>query len=317
MRLPTTRDFRGWAAAWLDIGRTVWREWVEDRASGVAAEIAFWLILAIFPVLILVGAILGSLENFVGHDVAQRVEGQVIDWIEELLGSQSGPATDAAEDLFDSRGAGAIGFTMIIVLFTASRGFAAIVRGLDVVYDTEEQRSWFTIRLTGILLAVGTIIVGTLTLTMLVIGPVFGWGVTIADHLGVGDWIAPMWNIVGPFVAFLALLAWATTIYHVAPHHVSPWRWDVPGALLVALFAILASWGFRIYVDVAAGANAIYGVVGGFITAMLYVYVLSAGLLLGGELNAVLAERHGIQVRPQSRPGVVARLRRRYESSEQ
>ena len=49
----------------------------------------------------------------------------------------------------------------------------------------------------------------TLPLAMLVIGPVFGWGATIADYFGVGDWIAPTWNIVGPLVAFLALLACA------------------------------------------------------------------------------------------------------------
>jgi len=317
MRLPTTRDLRGWGRSWFDVTRQVWHEWVDDRASGVAAEIAFWLILTIFPVLILLGALLGSLESIVGHDVTGRVEAQIVEWIEELLGAQSGPATEVTEDLFNSRGAGTITFTTLIVLFTTSRGFAAIVRGLDVVYDTDEQRSWVTIRFTGLLLAIGTILVGTLTLVMLVIGPVFGWGTTIAEALGIGDWIAPAWNFVGPIVAFVVLIAWSTTIYHLAPHHISPWRWDLPGAVLVAATVILASVGFRIYVDLAAGANAIYGVVGGVITAMLYVYVLSAGLLLGGELNAVLAERYGVKIEPPPSRGLVERVRQRYESSDQ
>ena len=191
------------------------------------------------------------------------------------------------------------------------------MRGLDVVYDTDELRPWITIRFTGLLLAVGTIFVGTFTLLMLVIGPLFGLGTTIADALGVGGWMAPTWNIIGPTVAFFVLVAWATTIYHVAPHHISPWRWDIPGALMVAVFAILASLGFRLYVDLASGANAVYGVVGGVITAMLYVYVLSAGLLLGGELNAVLAERYGVKIEPPPKRTLTERVRRRYESGDQ
>lgn len=316
MRLPSTVDFRDAARASHEVGRRVWHEWTADRASGVAAEIAFWLILSIFPVLILLGAILGSLETFVGHDVASRVEDRILEWIGDLLGQQSGPASDVVDDLFNGRGAGAVTFTMVLVLYTASRGFAAIVRGLDVAYDTEDHRSWLVIRFTGLLLAVGTMIVTTITLMMLVIGPVFGWGDAIADSLGVGGWIEPVWNVVGPMFAFAVLIGWAATIYHVAPHHYSPWRWDLPGAVLVASFAIVASIGFRIYVDLASGANTIYGVVGGVITTMLYIYTLCAGLLLGAELNAVLAERHGVAVDPPTSPGLVERVRQRYESAE-
>ena len=121
MRLPTSRDLHQWGRVWYEVGRKVWVEWREDRASGVAAEIAFWLILTIFPVLIMLGSILGSLEAVLGRDLTQKAEDQVVEWIGDLLGSQSGPATDVATDLFNGRGAGTLTFTTLIVLYTASR----------------------------------------------------------------------------------------------------------------------------------------------------------------------------------------------------
>lgn len=273
------------------------REWEEDRATGIAAEIAFWLVLSLFPAILVVGSVLGSLETFVGDDLATRAEDRIITEMQDVLGTESNSIIDATEDLLGGTSRGVLTFGIVFAVFTTSRGFAAIVRGLDIAYDIHAYRSWTHQRLTGLALALGTLVIAAATLTMLVVGPLFGAGTEIADDLGVGRWFVLLWDWARAPVAFVVLVAWAATIYHVGPLHHTPWRWDLPGAFLAAVFWLASSAGFGLYVQVSSsGGNAIYGVVGGVLFLLLWVYVLSLGLMLGAELNQVLADRHDVRL---------------------
>lgn len=270
--------------------RDVADEWRDDRCEGLAAEIAFWLVLSIFPGMLVFGALLGLIDNFFGADVADRAEDAVVEAIQDALGSEAGPISNAASDLFNSPSGRALTIGVLVAIFSLSRGFSAVVRALDVAYDIDTQRSWFHGRVTAIMLGIGTVAVGAVTLTTILLGPVFG------RSGGLGDWFNTTWAVIGPLVAFAALVAWATTVYHVAPLHQTPWRWDVPGAAVAAVFWLLATFGFRFYVDSAVGgSNAILGTVGAVLTLLLWVYLLSIGLLLGAEINQVLIDHKGIE----------------------
>jgi len=266
-------------------------EWSKDRCGGLAAEIAFWLVLSIFPGLLVFGATLGSLDTLLSADVAARAEAEIVEGINDALGSESGPISDAVSDLFRSPSGGALTIGIVFALFSMSRGFNAVVGALDIAYDIETDRSWFHTRATAIILGIGTVIVGALTITMLFLGPLFGRSGQL------GTWFTSTWSAIGPIVAFVALVFWAATIYHVAPLHLTKWRWDVPGAIVAAIFWVGATIGFQLYVDSAiGGSNAILGAVGGVLTMLLWVYVLTIGLLLGAEVNQVIAVRNGVSV---------------------
>ena len=86
-----------------------------------------------------------------------------------------------------------------------------------------------------------------------------------------------------------------TALLRYGPACRVPWREALPGALFTAALWLLATGGFRIYLEVVAGTNPVLGAFGGGAIVMIWVFLLSLGLLLGGELNAVLAER----ARPQ------------------
>ncbi|MEQ8716171.1 MAG: YihY/virulence factor BrkB family protein [Acidimicrobiales bacterium] len=281
----------------FEVGREVAREWKDDRATGVAAEIAFWVVLSIFPALLVVGSVLGSLETFLGDDLAMRAEDRIVTELRDVLGSDSNGIINATEDIFSGTSTGVLTIGLLLAVFTASRGFAAIVRALDIAYDIEAYRSWTHERVTGFVLAFGTLIIGAAVLTMLVVGPLFGAGSDLADDLGLGSWFALAWDWARAPLAFVVLIGWAATIYHIGPLHHTPWRWDLPGAALAALFWLASSVGFGFYVQVSSsGGNAIYGVVGGVLLLLLWVYVLSLGLILGAELNQVLADRHDVRI---------------------
>jgi membrane protein len=81
---------------------------------------------------------------------------------------------------------------------------------------------------------------------------------------------------------------WAATVYHLAPHHRSPWRADLPGAVLAAVLWLLVSVGLSVYLRIAVLGNAVLGTLGGGLVLLIWLYLLGLVLLVCGEVNAVL-----------------------------
>lgn len=133
-----------------------------------------------------------------------------------------------------------------------SRAFSAVVRALDVAYDVEERRSSLSVRITAVALSLGRVVVTTLILAAMVVGPLLGGGKAIA--------------------------------------------------VLTAAIWIAVSSGFRAYLELAGSTNAVFGVLGGALTLLFWLYLLAMGLLVGGELNAILAVRHRLHHAPRHQP---------------
>lgn len=255
---------------------------------------AFFALLSLFPTLLAVTAALGSIEAVAGRDVAARAEAEVIEFLRRVLTDEAADTVDAVEGLFRDSSPGIVTIGVVSALWAASRGFAGVVNALDVVYDLDDRRSYLVRRAVGLGLAVGTIAVTAVMLAMLVVGPLLGTGREIADDLGLGGAFATLWNWFRWPVAVAVMVAWAATVFHVGPNHRTPWRWDLPGAVLTAVAWALLSIGLRVYLSVAVGTDQVLGLLGGTLIVMLWFYLLAAGLLLGGELNAVLVARAGL-----------------------
>lgn len=289
----------GWRSNTRAVLKDLRREWRDDRVTGLAAEIAFFGLLGLFPTFLVLAAALGSMEAIVGHEVAERAEAQVLDYLRNVLTDEAGGTIDAVQGLFTDAETGVLTVGLLGALWAASRGFGAVVNALDVAYDLEERRSWIGIKLTAIGLAVGTAVVGAVILAMLVVGPLFGTGQDIADKIGAGGLFTTFWVwLRWPTVAVLVIV-WAATVFHLAPNHRTPWRWDLPGAAFTATAWLVASLGFRVYLSLAGDSNQVLGTLGGSLIVLLWLYVMSIALLLGGELNAVLAHHFGVSQVPR------------------
>lgn len=270
----------------------MYRHWHDDRVSGLSAEIGFFALLSLFPLLLVLSATLGWLSNVVGSDLATDVETQLADWSETVFGEGSS-VTDAVRDLFDGSSRSALTVGVIATLYTASRGFAAVVRALDVAYGHTETRGWVGTQVIGLLLSIGSIIVGTLTLAGLVIGPLFGREDWLGDGVA-GDVLEWLWVWLRFPVAAATLILWAATIMHVAPNRRASWRWELPGALFAAVLWLVATTLFSWYLQsLSSSSNPVFGVIGTAITLQLWLFLLAIGLVLGAELNGALAIRRG------------------------
>lgn len=277
-----------WRTRALNFGRRLFHEWQTDRVPDLAAEVAFWAILSLFPALVALASVLGALDSVVGVDVATRVEENVIDALRTVLTSEADNTIAAVEDLFVESRPGLLTFSALVAVWTLSRGFAALVRALDVAYDIDEHRPWLQIRSTALVLALGSLVAAALMLTLIVVGPLLGSGEDIADAINLGDEFVFLWDVLRLPVAFLVLVAWAATIFHIAPDHHTPWRADLPGALVTTVLWLIFSGGLRVYVSVAQTGNAVFGTLGGVLIVLLWFWLLSLAVIVGGEVNEVL-----------------------------
>lgn len=275
-----------------DVVVRVARGWREDDVSGLAAQVAFFAVLSIFPALLALAAALGFLEQLVGGDVAREAQQRVVDVLTTFLSDEASGAVEAVEALFEEGRGGVLTFGFVGAVWAASRGTSAVLRALGNVYDVVETRSRVRTRLVGMALAVGSLIFIALMLAVLVVGPLFGVGRYLAGLVGLDEAYRAAWRWAGLPVAFAVLVAWAGAMLHAAPHRHTTWKRELIGAAVTGALWLAVSVGFRLYLELFGG-NEVFGVLGGALILLIWLYLLSAALLVGGEVNAVLATPAG------------------------
>ena len=284
-------------AAWqwtLDAIKELASEWSKDRVGGLSAEIAFFALLGFFPTVVALAAALGSADSIVGENTATDIETWIVERMVQVFGGDNS-LRDTVSDLFAGGNGSALTLGALIAVYAASRGFTAVVRALDIAYDHENNRGWLSTRLVGFGLTILTVFAAAIVLVLIVVGPLFGGGSDLADSLGIASAFGTLWTWLRWPVVFLVLVAWAASVYHIAPNHRAPWRFEIPGALVAAVWWAAVSVGFSSYLSVASsGANAIFGFLGGAISLLFWLYLMAMGLLLGAEINSINAVRRGV-----------------------
>jgi membrane protein len=270
---------------------TLAREWRADRVTGLAAEIAFYGILSLFPAMLALAAGMGWMQAIIGADAARSAERELLDFLRRILTSEASGTIDAVERLFTSRRTGVLSFGAAAALWSLARAFSGVVDALDVVYEIEERRSWVHRRGVALGLALGSVVLGVVVLAAFVVGPLLGSGHDVADAVGLGSAFATAWNWARWPVVVVALVGWAVAIYHFAPNRQAGLRTDLPGAVIAAFGWIAASVALSAYLSVAGSSNPVFGTVGGALICLVWLYALAIALLLGGEVNSIVAQR--------------------------
>jgi membrane protein len=263
-----TRRVRLWRTV-----REVVRETIDDNAADAAASVAFWLLLSL-PAMLLAGLAALSL---LGDEATNELRRVTLEFVDRVFTSEADELRATIDGLFDQNKAGLFSVTIVLAIVTASRGFAGLIRALDVVYDIEEPRSFLRLRLAALGLAIGTIAT--------IAASTYLWWLSGA----VGT---P--TLVRVFGAIGILVVWAATMFHIGPAHHTPWRYDLPGAIVVAVGWFSASVGYGWYIRVAGTGNEIVGLAGALLLGMTWFWIVCLVLLIGGELNEIVARRAGV-----------------------
>ena len=276
------RAFRASIRWFAQLAKDVANEYRTDRIGDVAAAITFWTILSLPAAVLALVSTLSSLDGIVGKSTTADVEREITDFITTTF-SDSEALNSTVSELFGTSSAGVATVATLVALFTLSRAFAGLIRALDVAYEVDEQRPWWLLRLTAIALGLGTIVMVTAGATMLAVLPVSG-----------------ALRFLTLLMVPLGLVGWAATVFHLGPNHRTPWRYDLPGAVVTMIGWVAASQSFTLYVWISGQGNDVQTTVGAILLALSLMYLLSVVLLVGAELNDVLARRAGVVELPPS-----------------
>lgn len=286
--LPTLWTRAG--LAWKELAKRIWKRFREDRITDQSAKLSFYFLLSIFPFLFFLTSILGLVLRS-GERLQQMLEQQLSRLIPPA-------AYDLLQGTLAEITQGAGGFSLSVAalatIWTASRGMAAVIEGLNVAYDIRQPRSWWKRNL----LAVGLTLAVTVCITLALALLMYGARATamLADYLGYGGFIRGSWTFAKNLLMLGLLLAAFNALYILAPNVKNRrWHWLMPGTVVGVGLWLAASYGFKLYLNYFDRYSVTYGSIGAVVVLMMWFYLSGIAILVGGEVNSEIekAARHG------------------------
>jgi membrane protein len=272
--------------SWGELLKRTAKETSADNVLGLAAQLAYYFLLALVPAIVFLVALtsffppdvidqmMTGLAAFAPPDVLSIIEEQ----IRSLRGGDHG---------------GVLTFGLLFALWSSSAAVVSITDALNRAYDIEEGRPWWKVRLVAIGLTLSLALFVLVAFTLVMIGPTLAE--SIAQRVGLGSAFATAWKIVQWPVVFALIAIAIAVLNYFAPDAEQDWTWVSPGAVLATALWLIASLAFKIYITNFADYNATYGSLGGVIVLMLWFYISGVAILIGAEMNAEIehASPHG------------------------
>ena len=258
------------------------QEFQRDDALGIAAQLAYYLILAIFPFILVLISLLGTFGS-------EGLASEVLTYFRQVMPEQAYEIIRTFTVNIISGEAEAPGLFTFGILFTiwaASGAFAALINALNRAYDVEETRPFWKVRGIAILMTLGLSVLVLVGVLLLVLGPQIG--TAIANVFGLEETFLLVWDIARWPAALFFMVFTVALLYYFAPDANQPFRWITPGGLIGVLLWVLASVAFNYYVSNFGSYNKTYGSIGAVIVLLLYLYISSLTVLFGATLNATL-----------------------------
>ena len=253
-----------------------------DDLTDAAAMMAYYAVMALFPMVVFVGSL--SLLVLPEATVMQGV------WMasEALPLSVRQILVERVDSLIKTNSAGFAIVGAVVALWGASRGVIGLTTALGTIYTKPETRSWLRRQLIAIGMTIAVAILVIVALSLLVVGPTLGhWA---ADRFGLGATFDSIWNV-GRWVGagILVMFVWAL-IYKYLPDTDAPLHIFTPGAVIGVLVWLGISALFGLYLSHFNSYEATYGALGGAIIFLLWLWMSNIALLVGAEVNDVLAD---------------------------
>ena len=266
------------AAKWKSLFGRLRGEWKRNKLSDAAAALTFYGVLSLFPFLLFMVALAGlviqpaqvqTLIGELGREVPQSFSKIPSAQLVELT---SGPRR------------GVLTFSALAAVWSATTGVVSLMKALNTAYGVTEGRPRWKVYA----IALGMMLAGAVL--ALLAGLVAVAAPALATRLG-QPWAMLAGWLRLPLAALLMMILWAT-LYSVLPDARQKFRFILPGSVVGVLVWLAASLGFSSYVSHFSTFGVTYGALGGIIVLLLWMWISSLALMLGAEINAVLARRH-------------------------
>jgi membrane protein len=266
------------AISWSELVKRTYREMMEDDALGLAAQLAYYCFLALFPAILCVIAIASffPLHQFTDQIVAAL--GRVAP--EQML---QVVRTELVR-LADNNNGGVLGVGLLGALWSSSSALVSAIDAMNRAYDIEEGRPWWRVRVTAVALTLGLAVFIVMSFALVITGPQLAdW---VAARFAFGDVFVWSWKILQWPIAFALVVSGIGMVYYFAPDAEQDWVWITPGSLIAAVLWLVGTLAFRFYVVNFGSYEATYGAVAGVILLLLWFYLSALVIIIGAEVSA-------------------------------
>jgi membrane protein len=260
---------------WKDIAKRTAKEVKADQVPLLAAGVAFYALLSLFPAIIAGVSIYGLVAD------PATVQSQ-IDELTRMLSPETAGIVGTQLEQVTSGAGGALGLATVVgiltALWSASSGTKALITGVNLAYDETESRKFVKLRGLALLLTLGAMVLLAVALALIVGFPAVAdsWPVALRWTASILRWVL----LAGLLIGGLAVL------YRYAPDRDEPrWTWVSWGSGIATVLWILASIGFSVYANSFGNYNKTYGALAGVIILMFWLYLTAFVILVGAELN--------------------------------
>ena len=257
----------------------------DDDIFALGAQLAYYMVLSFIPFLMflmtLVGfshlnsdAVLNLLSNVMPTEAFNLIQSTVI-------------------EIVDREQTGLLWISIALAIWVSSSGFKAVIKGLNKAYGVKETRSYIRLKLISMIYTILLALIVIATLFLFVFGDVIGdFFMKVLEH---PEFIYYIWNILRYVVVILIMILFFMFLYNATPCVRLGWLEVIPGAVITTLGWISISYIFAYYVNNFSNYSRLYGSLGAVFMFMTWMFITSMILILGGEINAVLAEKNRLK----------------------
>ncbi|GAB6168519.1 YihY/virulence factor BrkB family protein [Clostridium carnis] len=251
----------------------------QDDIFALGAQLAYYLILAFFPFLIFLMTLIGF---------SNLNSGEILEGLRAILPSNVFVLiSTTVVEVVDSQYAGLLGASIAVAIWSASAGFRAVIKGVNKAYNIDEDRGFIKRAFIAVFFTFALALIIILTLAMLVFGDLIGN--YIAKIVPFEDLVYTIWNLTRYLIVVFMMIWVFAAIYRYTPARKIKWREVFPGAIISTIGWIVVSLGFSYYINNIANYSRLYGSLGAVFILMTWLYISSMILILGAEINSVLA----------------------------
>jgi membrane protein len=252
---------------------------VNDELLATGAQVAFFLLLSLFPFLIFLVTLVSYAPMVDVQDSMQVLEALMPASAYQIL-------QDIIGQTIADRSGTLLSFGMLFALWSSTSGVTSLMRGINKAYDQDETRHSLRIKAVSIYFTLELAVVITVSFIVIVLGQKLG--TRVFHFLGFSEISLEIWIYIRFIIVTITSILMFVSFYHNTPNRRLSFREVIPGAVVASLGWIGTSIGFSYYVNNLGNYSKVYGSLGGIIALLMWMYLSSISILMGAEVNASL-----------------------------
>ena len=256
----------------------------EDLLSS-AAQVAYFFLFALFPLLLFLVSIFGIVLDSAGD-----LKGEMFQYLRQAMPRSAYELVQSTiEQVTESSTGGKLTFGILVALYSASAGIDSLRIALNGVYNLTEKRPWWKTKLLSLAMTLGLGVLVTVALGIVLLGSRFTTLLLSSLNLPIQSPL--IISVLQTIIAIVVLVSMFAILYNYLPQHKNyKWVWISPGAIIGIILWLVLSFSFRLYLSYFNTYDKTYGSLGAVIILMLWLYLTALVILIGGSINAVLQE---------------------------